>query len=456
MKAVLFAVGLPSLALCLESDFVSLLQSHANVMANEEGGGGGGCSVLINHNTYFTTEIQAGTDSQKLDVVVDTGSDELVVPSCTCSNCRSKDKCLKQAIPSGAESVKISYGSGDIQAAVLSAPVKVGSVQAEMHESILAMTRNELDISGSFEGILALGPPHRGGNKKWVRLPSDDDELSEGNVDKKDDYFYTKSFLEEASINRFSLCFNKGSNGALHLGDAVHSSGEQLGNIGDLHWGLGLTGVSAGSASADALVCKPGSSGGGSSTACGAIPDSGTTLLLGPPAQINALYAGLCREWDPCKAAAAKEDAASSVFGDAALASTFVSLVKDCKDISSLPPIFFHLSGSGGASQTVSISASNYIFRDSGMCIPAFDNIEYYTAKNGPVWILGLPLFLEYTVSYDVGVSPPTMSFTSGSCTSCGGSLFRSTTETGPELLWNISRKIEPPRKPRLDLSQPL
>lgn len=38
----------------------------------------------------------------------------------------------------------------------------------------------------------------------------------------------------------------------------------------------------------------------------------------------------------------------------------------------------------------------------SSVCAPAFGPLNYPTKKNGPVWIMGLPLFFAYTVGYDV------------------------------------------------------
>jgi hypothetical protein len=36
-------------------------------------------------------------------------------------------------------------------------------------------------------------------------------------------------------------------------------------------------------------------------TACSIIPDTGTTLVVGPEAQIASLYEDLCNNWQRCK-----------------------------------------------------------------------------------------------------------------------------------------------------------
>jgi hypothetical protein len=413
---------------------------------------GGGCSELKNHGSYFTVEIEAGIEKQKLDVVVDTGSDELVVPSCKCNDAHAcSGRCLKQTIPKNAQMVGLSYGSGGVKAAVMSAPVTVGSVHVDMHESILMMYDNDLDLAGKFEGILALGPPHRsGGSKRMVRLPGDDELVasahnasSEGDGDDGDNYFYTKSFLEEAGITRFSMCFNRASDGVLRLGEAAHSEDETLGSIGGIHWGLGLSGVSAGSASAKVIACAPGSSGAGTENACGAIPDSGTTFMMAPQKELDDLYAGLCQAWPSCAKAAGGMVASQR-------ARLFAEQVDSCEDLESIPSIFFHLTGTN-SNKTLEIPGSAYVYHESSECYLGFDALEYSTEKNGPIWILGLPVFMTYQVGYDVGSDPPSMSFGSSQCTSCSGSLFRSVVNV--EEQWQLS---EPPRKPSFDLMQPL
>ena len=55
------------------------------------------------------------------------------------------------------------------------------------------------------------------------------------------------------------------------------------------------------------------------------------------------------------------------------------------------------------------------------VCRPAFGAMDYQTEQNGPVWILGLPIFYEYVVGYDMEAKPPAISFSSGLCGSCQG-----------------------------------
>ena len=57
------------------------------------------------------------------------------------------------------------------------------------------------------------------------------------------------------------------------------------------------------------------------------------------------------------------------------------------------------------------------------VCTMAFTPLEYETASNGPVWIMGMPLFYEHTVHYDRGNGKEqgvTMAFTRQDQEGCG------------------------------------
>lgn len=69
---------------------------------------------------------------------------------------------------------------------------------------------------------------------------------------------------------------------------------KMLKHAGIHHWGLAFEGISVGSESAPVAICNPKSKKAGQKAVCGAIPDSGTTLMMGPQAQIYALYTDTC------------------------------------------------------------------------------------------------------------------------------------------------------------------
>jgi len=203
------------------------------------------CAALKNMGSHSTVRIQVGTpvkgtDAQVFDVVADTGSDSVIIPSCSCVanwRCSPDDKCFTGSNRSSTfkmfmkndsvQSVRITFGSGPIDAVLASDVVKVGKVKAFMKDSVLLMVDKQLDISGPFEGILGLG------------LPSNTLKQDYG-----DGYAMPVAFLEATHTTRFSLCFNAPSpegvlnDGALRLDAPLPKGTTTLGSIGQLHWGL--------------------------------------------------------------------------------------------------------------------------------------------------------------------------------------------------------------------------
>eukprot|EP00439_Symbiodinium_sp_Y106_P083865 s8_g24.t1 len=110
----------------------------------------------------------------------------------------------------------------------------------------------------------------------------------------------------------------------------------------------------------------------------------------------------------------------------------FESLLADCaswsKDAADLeremPAIFWHVAGVEGKTQTFSLPPSTYVvatgFNDQIICMPFFGEYDYETVQNGPIWIMGTPLFYEYEVHYDLSTEPPSLSFSKTSCGSYG------------------------------------
>merc|ERR1719379_227628 len=73
-----------------------------------------------------------------------------------------------------------------------------------------------------------------------------------------------------------------------------------------------------------------------------------------------------------------------------------------------------HLAGLGNVSVPVKGTKTKKV------CTPAFGPHAYDTKLNGPVWVIGLPLFYEYQVGYDLTTTPPGIGFSEEKCGSCG------------------------------------
>jgi hypothetical protein len=261
------------------------------------------CSPLQNHGSYSTVQVKVGTPSQTFNLVADTGSDDVIVQSCQCQeegNCpREFGKCFDEKSTSflldsmqsghdkGPAEVLMSFGSGDIAAVISSDIVQVGDVSAFMKESLLLMMNQELSFSGMFEGILGLGRP-----TPQVLMQEEEKEKDPGSK--------ILPFFQVAQVDRFSLCFNYNADGVLALNTPEQP--QWLGSVGEMHWGLDFQGISVGDETSPAFFCLPQDKKPGQQTACGIIPDSGTTLIMGPQHQLAQLYDKICSQWDRCNA----------------------------------------------------------------------------------------------------------------------------------------------------------
>lgn len=246
---------------------------------------------------------------------------------------------------------------------------------------------------------------------------------------------------------------NEISGGALRVGTPQLEN--PLESIGTYHWGLGLEGVAVGEKSAIS-VCNPAAKPAHQATACGAIPDTGTTLLSGPGEGIYALLQEICDNWNLCKRAQSSSDLSK--------ADLFVQLLKDCnawksksEDLYSLPSVFFHLTGGrSGQQEILELTGWAYVLESENQCKHAFDVFDYPTEDNGYIWILGLPIFLEHTVSFD-SAQPASMSFSERNrqCHACEPSL-TDTNSTRDSEHRTIRHVIGKPRRSKIDVTQPL
>lgn len=267
-----------------------------------------------------------------------------------------------------------------------------------------------------------------------------------------------------------------------------------LGNIGSVHWGLELQGMSVGDTKAKSekvLFCDPASKELGMQTACGAVPDSGTTLMLGPREHVEKLFDSICDNWHRCTEEVAKQQRVRRT----SKAMVFHDLLADCSTwvnqssindlLTELPPVKMHLAGASGAKHDVTISPWAYIITTEVpvlrvvrkhifgygnislevptdetklKCMPAFETQEYFTKANGPVWIVGAPLFFEHVVSYDLSQTPVAMSIDPGECSACGASLLGESDSERQDsrLVQRSIRHVPKMRYPSIDITQPL
>mmetsp|Transcript_133052 Transcript_133052/g.332090 ORF Transcript_133052/g.332090 Transcript_133052/m.332090 type:complete len:529 (-) Transcript_133052:58-1644(-) len=432
------------------------------------------CSSLANKQTHFTVRIGVGTPPQFFDVVADTGSDSVIVNSCLCAqtgHCSPKDRCFQgedqsstfslaeefdaQSNATYLESIVITFGSGQVQAVIASDVVQVGKASAQMTEGLLLMVNKALNFDGPFEGILGLGIPKR--QPKTMLYQSQQDAQAGAH-----EFYDPKGFLEEAGVPRFSMCFNYNQDGVLRLGGPEPKL--TLGSVGKAHWGLDFRGISVVASESVAMLstpadpptaaveavevrsgfCSEASKKPGQVTACGVIPDSGSTLMMGPKEHLIELFGLICDAWPTCQREAQKQS-------NEPKHKVFQTLLMRCTEwlpggLDELPTLKFHVAGSDGKEEILEMPSNGYIdeiieeevqyvranlmgvfpvelVQPTGkfltVCTPAFGTMDYNTQLNGPVWILGTPLFYEYQVGYELNSQPPGLSFSTAECGAC-------------------------------------
>lgn len=440
------------------------------------------CLPLVSHRTHFTAEISVGTPEQKFNVVADTGSNAVIIPSCACvqnHRCDSRDRCFTGTNHSSTFSIRLSrdkkgnkdvpmikmgFGSGDILTAIATDVVKAGTKTVTMRESLLLMMDRDLDLSGPFEGILGLGLPDSnfGAMGEGVAIVQGSPRKPDTEESLKKDL---KGFMQQAQVSRFSICFTDEA-GTLRLGGPKPKL--QLGSIGQIHWGLDFSGVSVGNMKAPIKFCSRHSMRASQQTPCGAIPDSGTTLMLAPAEHLDILYAEICDKWPRCMASGNLVSRKQKV-------AAFHKLLDGCAEwldphdasaLTELPALYFHVSGSSGDRYSIVLSAWAYVFWwEKGQCKAAFGTIDYNTARHGPVWILGTPVFYEYQVVFDLSTTPPSVSFSNETCNSCESEQTEShhTTFVARGKSKTVGRTgraarqiVGPMRGPSIDMNSPL
>lgn len=191
------------------------------------------------------------------------------------------------------------------------------------------------------------------------------------------------SYYNYLGSSSFSLCL-EGDGGSMQ----VASGGVTSVSAND-RWEVNLRSVRGGS--------KPSGVNGGT-----VLTDSGTTLILGPIDGVDSVLASACEDWSNCD---------SSSEGGAAVAFLKAVEAYGCRGDPQMPSITFDLDGT-----QVSITGANYAVKYDGKCALAMDYMD-----GSDYWILGLPVFYEYTVNFDSSRSE--IGFTAGSCSSCSLSL---------------------------------
>jgi hypothetical protein len=355
------------------------------------------CTLFTNnYNTEYTIDIEVGTPGQKMRVVPDSGSNDLLLDSTYCSDCGGHHNVYdaeKSTTFAGITGEKyLSYGQGMVDCEVTDDVVKCGTSSAQS-VPLMLMTLNALDgfDQSPYDGVMGFG-----------RQQLDDDNEA--------------TALKAMGYDEFAICFGNedGAKGRLQLGGAITDGAvTSMPAEGVNYWGLYMTSLKVDGEEMASNTCSP---------HCAAIVDSGTSLITLPE---NLL------------------DSVMYKIGD---------VEPDCSNVDELPEISFELGG-----HTFTMDASHYVVKTlydthagsnasmrldrvraaglglehwmaaqkgySSICQLAFMSMDEDT-DGGPMVILGMPFQRQYaaTFSREGGGNIKLSTVThEGTCTTCSG-----------------------------------
>jgi hypothetical protein len=333
------------------------------------------------NNVQYSGPLTLG--GQTLPVVYDTGSFEILVLSTLCTSCAPElakyDAKQSTTFVSNGVRARHVFGSGPVNSQKAYETVWIGDGNSPYYVANMPfweVTDHEIavwDKNAHFSGIVGLCHPPQ------VPLAFSSDKSKAPDT----------TLLQATGVDAFSFClqrFGQNSSGFFSMGPSMKvlaQSGHfaHIPVVGKVHWGVLMTSISAPGLSA-ANPCNP---------SCGAIIDSGTSLIAAPPAATQ-------------------------------LIEELKSMVKpDCSNVDSLPVLYLTLGG-----VQIELPPRAYVIKASmlGLRIPmdptgvwdfiwngpktavvdqctvAFMTMDKQS-QFGPVWILGMPFMRYYYTIFE-------------------------------------------------------
>jgi hypothetical protein len=147
----------------LKSDVMPIKSTHFHSKYRGLLGDTADVDLVDYMNTQYYGTIELGTPAKSYLVLFDTGSSNLWVPASNCTNCASSktkfDPSASTTYKANGTSFEIKYGSGSMKGFVVHDVLTIGKLQCELD---FAAATNEPGITfkvSKFDGILGLGWP---------------------------------------------------------------------------------------------------------------------------------------------------------------------------------------------------------------------------------------------------------------------------------------------------------
>jgi hypothetical protein len=308
---------------------------------------------------YYVGPVEVGT--QTFQVIYDTGSNLLWVPGSSCTQtCSTKQK-FDGEFTDENSAFTLTYGSGTVKGDMITAPVSFAEANLTSFDLGLASEVNFPGYdSSAYDGLMGLA---------WPNLNQDTSIAS-----------LVPSLYEagEISQNLFSIYLSAdGTTGELSLGEI-----DPLRYTGDIIWmplvlkqwwtvtyaGYDVNGgaVQSSTASIPAII------------------DSGTSLIVGPEAEVTAIMNTIVVDNPDLTVYYSSDNQLYAV---------------DCSAVDSLPTVTMYLKGSDKQQYAFSLPGKSYVVptlsSDSRYCPLAFQ------PSSSEMWILGDPFLRAFYTIYD-------------------------------------------------------
>eukprot|EP01028_Stygiella_incarcerata_P001027 TRINITY_DN1162_c0_g9_i1.p1 TRINITY_DN1162_c0_g9~~TRINITY_DN1162_c0_g9_i1.p1 ORF type:complete len:390 (+),score=86.17 TRINITY_DN1162_c0_g9_i1:91-1170(+) len=303
-------------------------------------------------NTQYYGIVSLGTPAQNFKVIFDTGSSNLWIPSKKCHSIscllhHRYDSSESSTYVANGKSFKIEYGSGGVEGFLSQDVATVGSLSVP--KQVFGEVSHEDGISflaGKLDGILGLAWPSISVDNV---TPFFQNLMSEGVLDKNEFFFY----LSKTSGDEKSALVLGGVDKSLISEDFSY-----VPLTNETYWEIEFDNLEVDGTALIPSGSKP-----------HAIVDSGTSLITGPTAVINALLEK-------------------------------VKVDKKCAGLDQLPDVTFKING-----KDYVLTPKDYVLKvtELGMteCMAGFMAMDM-PAQIGPLFILGDVFISTYATVFDV------------------------------------------------------
>ncbi|CAG11313.1 unnamed protein product, partial [Tetraodon nigroviridis] len=310
-------------------------------------------------DTQYFGEISIGSPAQMFNVVFDTGSANLWVPSQSCSPFSTAcfthnryDASKSQTHVENGTGFSIQYASGNVRGFLSEDVVVVGGIPVVQVFAEATSLSAMPFVFAKFDGVLGMGYPN----------------MAIDGITPVFDRIMSQHVLKEEVFSVYYSRDPKHSpGGELVLGgtDPNYYTGSfnYMGTRETGKWEVTMKGVSVGM---EMMFCAEG---------CTAVIDTGSSYITGPASSVSLLMKSIGAQLDES------------------------GYKVNCDAVETLPSVSFHLGG-----QEYSLTQEDYILWQSqiegDVCIVTFRGLDV-PPPVGPLWILGANFIARYYTEFD-------------------------------------------------------